>query len=232
MAWLDTWRYRIKCTISSTYIDSALTHFPIALSLGSSVGITSADVTAIFTALSSNYKKLAVTTDDETTQLYVEVEDWDVSEEEAKLWVSKSGWSISSSADTVIYLYYDATMDDNTTYVGDPGSRTEVWASAFVGVYGMAQDPTAGDILDSTVDNEDVRHYDTDTKPGLEGVNSADRLLTTQEVCELLKVSKTYIYWLTHQKRIPYIKMQGHLRFRRSAIDDWLVAQEVRSGGT
>ena len=59
-----------------------------------------------------------------------------------------------------------------------------------------------------------------------------DRLLTVQEVCELLKVSKAYIYWLTHQKKIPFIKMQGHLRFRKSAIDDWLRAQEVRSGDT
>ncbi len=59
-----------------------------------------------------------------------------------------------------------------------------------------------------------------------------DRLLTVEEVCELLKVSKTYIYWLTHRQKIPYIKMQGHLRFRRSAIDNWLMAQEVRSGST
>ena len=57
-----------------------------------------------------------------------------------------------------------------------------------------------------------------------------DRLLTIKEVCELLKVSKTYIYWLTHRRKIPYIKMQGHLRFRRSAIDNWLREQEVRSG--
>ncbi len=92
-------------------------------------------------------------------------------------------------------------------------------------------------ILDSVIDNANGKHYHTDTKPGLEGVNSAaktDRLLTTQEVCELLKVSKTYIYWLTHQRKIPYIKMQGHLRFRQSDIDEWLMSQkvEVRIVGT
>ena len=59
-----------------------------------------------------------------------------------------------------------------------------------------------------------------------------DKLLTVQEVCELLEVSKNYIYWLTHKQKIPHIKMQGHLRFRRSAIDNWLMAQEVRSGST
>jgi len=59
---------------------------------------------------------------------------------------------------------------------------------------------------------------------------ATEKLLTVQEICELLKVPRTYIYWLTHQKKIPYIKMQGHLRFKRSAIDDWLQEQEVRIG--
>ena len=87
----------------------------------------------------------------------------------------------------------------------------------------------------SVIDNGNEKPYHTDTRTGLEGVNSAavtNRLLTTQEVCELLKVSKAYIYWLTHQKRIPYIKMQGHLRFRQSDIDEWLMSQEVRIVGT
>lgn len=58
-----------------------------------------------------------------------------------------------------------------------------------------------------------------------------DKLLTVQEVCELLRVKKNYVYWLTHQKKIPFIKMQGHLRFRQSAIDEWLDLQEVASAG-
>jgi excisionase family DNA binding protein len=57
----------------------------------------------------------------------------------------------------------------------------------------------------------------------------ADKLLTVQEVCRLLKVKKTYVYSLTYQKKIPHIKMQGHLQFRRSAIDDWLHSQEIRA---
>ena len=93
-------------------------------------------------------------------------------------------------------------------------------------------------ILDSVIDNVDENRYDTQVEPGTEGENASadakaamrpDKLLTVQETCELLKVTKTYIYWLTHQKRIPYIKMQGHLRFRQSAIDDWLRSQEVHN---
>jgi excisionase family DNA binding protein len=57
-------------------------------------------------------------------------------------------------------------------------------------------------------------------------------ILTLNEVCGLLKVPKSYIYSLTHQRKIPHIKMMGHLRFRRSEIDDWLAEQEVRSADT
>ncbi len=57
--------------------------------------------------------------------------------------------------------------------------------------------------------------------------NTIDRLLTVQEISELLKVPKSYVYWLTHQKKIPHLKIQGHLRFRQSHIDEWLDSQEV-----
>lgn len=56
-----------------------------------------------------------------------------------------------------------------------------------------------------------------------------ERLLTVQEICELLKVPKSYVYWLTHSKRIPHFKINGHLRFRQSRIEEWLESQEVRS---
>ncbi len=67
------------------------------------------------------------------------------------------------------------------------------------------------------IDEKDKECYDS-----LEGAN----LLTLEEVCKLLKVSKAYIYSLTHQKRIPHIKMMGHLRFKRSEMDNWLRDQE------
>ena len=57
--------------------------------------------------------------------------------------------------------------------------------------------------------------------------NAIDRLLTVQEISELLKVPKSYLYWLTHQKKIPHMKIQGHLRFRQSHIEEWLNSQEV-----
>jgi excisionase family DNA binding protein len=56
-----------------------------------------------------------------------------------------------------------------------------------------------------------------------------DKLLTAPELCDLLRVKMTYVYWLTHQRKIPFIKMQGHLRFRKSDIDNWLKSQEIRN---
>lgn len=58
-----------------------------------------------------------------------------------------------------------------------------------------------------------------------------DRLLTVEEVCKLLNVKKSFVYSLTHRKKIPYIKIQKYLRFRESAINEWLKKQEVCDGG-
>jgi excisionase family DNA binding protein len=63
-------------------------------------------------------------------------------------------------------------------------------------------------------------------------IPEGDRLLTVQEVCELLGVKRSYIYSLTHTKQIPHIKIVGTLRFRQKEIDKWLNAQEVGSGGS
>ncbi len=54
-----------------------------------------------------------------------------------------------------------------------------------------------------------------------------ERLLTVQEISSLLGVKKSYVYYLTHQKKIPHMKINGHLRFRQSDIDEWLQSQEV-----
>ena len=83
------------------------------------------------------------------------------------------------------------------------------------------------------LDKSNEMSYHHPRKPGTEGDDSTavirlDRLLTTQEVCELLRVKKSYVYSLTHQKKIPHIKIQGHLRFWESEIVEWLKSQEVR----
>ena len=63
----------------------------------------------------------------------------------------------------------------------------------------------------------------------IEGIgyhSDEDALLTGKEVCELLKIKRSYLYWLTSNSKIPHIKLHGHLRFRKSAIREWIRSQE------
>jgi hypothetical protein len=151
MAWLGTWAKRKKIEIDNTNIDSSLTHFPLPIFLGTSVGQNNEDTTPIFDEVGSSWQKIAVTKADGTTELYVEKEKWDSGAEEAVLWVSKSDWSISNSSKTTIYIYYDSTQSDNTTYVADTGSRTEVWDSNYKAVYHLGE--SSGSAVDSTSNN-------------------------------------------------------------------------------
>ena len=153
MAWLGTYGYRRKITIDNTKVSAALAGFPIAIILGTSVGLTNVDVSGIFTEISYiNRKKIAVTASDGTTQLYVEIENWDVTNTRGLLHVRVA--SISATVDTDLYLYYDSTQADNTAYVGNAldTPAVAVWDTHFKGVWHLSQDPTggAGAILDSS----------------------------------------------------------------------------------
>lgn len=162
MAWLGTWANRKKIVIDKDRFDSDQTHFPVPVPLGASVGQDDQDLTAVFDELGANSKKIAFTKADGTTQLYGEIEHWDNSGEKAVIWVSKSDWVISSSADTVIYLYFDSAQADNTTYIGDVGSTPgrAVWDANFKAVYHLAQDPN-GDVADSIKDSTSNANHGT-----------------------------------------------------------------------
>jgi len=64
--------------------------------------------------------------------------------------------SVSSSAGTDIYYYYDNDHTDNTTYIGAINTTAggHVWDSNFKAVYHMT-DATTSTILDSTSNNND-----------------------------------------------------------------------------
>ena len=154
MAWLGSWAKRIEITIDNTNIDSDLTHFPVPIVLGTSVGQDDDnDVSCVFDELGSdaNRKKIAITKADGTTEIYAEIELWDDANERAVLWVSKSDFTITSASTTTLYLYYDSSQDDNTTYIGDIGdvAAQNVWDSDFLAVWHM-KDATTTTIVDST----------------------------------------------------------------------------------
>jgi len=157
--WLPGWDQRIRLTIDSSKVDANLSDFPVLVYLSAASGIGDVDVSCVFDELTAdaNRKKIAVTKSDGLSQCYVEIEKWDDANEKAWLWVKVFGEnSVSSSSDTVLYLYYDSDHADNTTYVGDTNSTPaeNVWDGSFKVVYHM-DDNTTSSILDSTSNNND-----------------------------------------------------------------------------
>ena len=59
----------------------------------------------------------------------------------------------------------------------------------------------------------------------------ASELLTIPEVADFLKVSVSLVRRLQQQRRIPFIKVGGSVRFERSDIDAYLKKRKVPSVG-
>jgi len=58
-----------------------------------------------------------------------------------------------------------------------------------------------------------------------------DPLLTADEVAALLQVTKAWVYAETRAKRIPHVPLGRYVRYRRSAVLQWLDALEQHSIG-
>ncbi len=153
--WLGTWANRIAIAVDSSKIDQNLTDFPVMIHISASSGANRADLTSVFANLGSdaNRAKIAVTTSDGLSQCYVEIAAWNTADKEAVLWVKVP--LMASGSDTVLYLYYDSTQANNSSYVGDVGSTAgkAVWDVNYVGVYHVpsnALNRVVGEFRDST----------------------------------------------------------------------------------
>jgi excisionase family DNA binding protein len=56
-----------------------------------------------------------------------------------------------------------------------------------------------------------------------------DALLTADEVAALLQVTKAWVYAETRAKRIPHVPLGRYVRYRRSAVLQWITALERES---
>jgi excisionase family DNA binding protein len=56
-----------------------------------------------------------------------------------------------------------------------------------------------------------------------------DPLLTADEVAVMLKVTKAWVYAETRAKRIPHVPLGRYVRYRRSAVLQWIAALEQES---
>ncbi len=64
------------------------------------------------------------------------------------------------------------------------------------------------------------------------GKKETDIIFDVKGLSEYLKVSKKWIYERTHFKEIPYLKVGGQLRFKKSNIDKWLHTYSVPVAST
>ena len=58
-----------------------------------------------------------------------------------------------------------------------------------------------------------------------------ERLLTTQQLSDLLQISPRTVYQWTHTGFIPHYKLPGSVRFKESEIEKWLKSRK-RKGRT
>lgn len=142
--WLDGWDKRVKITIKHNNITAPLSNFPLLIYLKSPSKGERFDLPftgiPIFDEIGANSLKIAVTESDGITECYVEVEKWDLKNEQAWLWVKVP--AIASDVNTDLYLYYDNDHVDNTDKVGVPNSdpAENVWDDC-VFVSHMRDDP-------------------------------------------------------------------------------------------
>lgn len=57
-----------------------------------------------------------------------------------------------------------------------------------------------------------------------------ERLLTVEDVVELFRLKKSYLYALTSENRIPHYKIGGFVRFRQSELEAWLTGKAQGNG--
>jgi len=131
--------YNKQITIDHTQVDSALTNFPVL------VNITDADL-ASHVENSSGYD-IAFFNATNETQFNHEIELFNDTTGQLVAWVNVT--SISSSEDTIFYMYYG-----NSTIVNQENVEG-VWDSNYVIVHHMDGDAYT-DLDDSTVNNNDV----------------------------------------------------------------------------
>jgi excisionase family DNA binding protein len=58
-----------------------------------------------------------------------------------------------------------------------------------------------------------------------------DRLLTAEDVAELIGMKVDYVYALSRRGEIPHLRFGWTLRYRAEAIDEWLRERERSDNG-
>jgi excisionase family DNA binding protein len=54
-----------------------------------------------------------------------------------------------------------------------------------------------------------------------------DRLLTRAEAARLLNKPTSWLRWCERERRIPFVKVGQHIRYRETDIEAWVRARRV-----
>jgi excisionase family DNA binding protein len=60
----------------------------------------------------------------------------------------------------------------------------------------------------------------------------SERLLTADEVAELLALPESWVREATRENRIPHLTLGRYRRYSRAAIEAWLASQQAGPPGT
>ncbi len=79
------------------------------------------------------------------------------------------------------------------------------------------------------ISDEDVEKIIENLKPLITCKCSGndDEVFDVKKLAEYLKVSTKWVYASIKEMNIPYIKLRGHIRFKKSAIDKWVDSHNV-----
>ncbi len=136
LAWYNTsWLYRKPVTINHTKVGGSLTNFPVLVS------ITDA---ALITKAQSSGNDILFTLADGVTKLNHQIESFTSGTGALVAWVNVT--ALSSTTDTVIYMYYG---NSSATNQQNPGG---VWDANYTAVWHLSENPTgtAPQFKDST----------------------------------------------------------------------------------
>ncbi|WP_167975071.1 DUF2341 domain-containing protein [Lentzea indica] len=120
------WRYRKAITIDRTKVGASLTNFPFLVSR------TDSDLAA---RAQSSGNDILFTSSDGVTKINHQIETYTSGTGTLVGWVKVP--SLSTTADTVIYMYY------GNASAGDQQTAGAVWDSGFTGVWHLSEGPTS-----------------------------------------------------------------------------------------
>jgi len=200
--WYDpAWNYRKKITIDHTKVAGDLTDFPVLIS------ITDNDIK---NHAKSDGSDFVVTASDKTTKLKRELEKYDSSTGTLQLFVKVP--SLSSSSDTILYLYYGNPSASET-------NDKDTWDSNYLMVQHLKE--TSGTHYDSTINNYNMTAT-SGVEQGISGkINGCDRFDAAIEriyqptILDTMPANGTIEIWFSPTNTFNSVSSSGMTLFNK-----------------